>query len=100
MPPPPPIEPRMARWTHLLYHLGGGPTRHYDEDFFNWWAKITFCVDEYSYVGMDYHGNPDLPLLVNAQWGDIGMISVFCVFLIYMIFFLYASLINMCIFMD
>ena len=79
-PTPLPREPRMARWTRLWYRLGGSPTRHYDEDFFKWWARVTICVDEYCYAGMDYHGDPDLPLLADAQWGDIGMISIFCVF--------------------
>ena len=80
MPPPPLREPWMARWTRLWYRLGGGPARHYHEDFFNWWARLTFCVDEYCYTRMDYHGDPDLPLPVGSLWGDIGMISVFCVF--------------------
>lgn len=68
----------------MWYRLGGGPDQRYDEEFFNWWARVTFCIDEYYYVGMDYHGDPDLPLPTDAQWGDIGMISVFC---IYMFFF-------------
>lgn len=41
---------------------------------------MTFYVDEYCYTGMDYHDDPNLPLLADAQWGDIGMILVFCVF--------------------
>ena len=65
----------MARWTRLWYRLGGGLTQHYDEEFFNWWARVTFCIEEYCYAGMDFHGDPDLPLLVDIQWGDIGMIS-------------------------
>lgn len=61
--------------------LGRQSSPYYDEEFFNWWARVTFYVDEYYYAGMDFHGNPDLPLPVDAQWGDIGMISVFlCVF--------------------
>jgi hypothetical protein len=75
--PPPPREPQMMRWTQLWYRLGGEPSQHYDKDFFNWWAHLTFCVDEYCYAEMDYRGDPDLPLQVDSQWGDIGMISVF-----------------------
>ena len=66
MPPPPPREPWMARWIRLWYRLGGGPTQCYDEEFFNWWARVTFCIDEYCYVGMDFHGDPDLPLSADA----------------------------------
>lgn len=87
MPPPPLREPQMARWTRLWYRLGGGPARHYDEDFFNWWARVTFCIDEYCYAGMDYRGDPNLPLPADAQWGDIGMISIFVFFHMYVFFY-------------
>ena len=86
----------MKRWTLLWYRLGGGSPRHYDEDFFNWWTRITFCVDEYCYVGMDYRGDPDLPLPADAQWGDIGMSSDFC-FLICVIFLMVFKSTNMCV---
>ena len=62
---------------------------------------MTFCIDDYYYVGMDFHGDPDLPLSADAQWGDIGMISFFFlsfvfVFCIYNVFGC-ASIINMCV---
>lgn len=84
---PPPRQPWMMRWTRLWYRLGGGPTCHYDEDFFNWWARVTFCVDEYCYTGMDYRGDPNLPLPADARWGDIGMILAFVFSHIYDFFF-------------
>ena len=46
MPPPPLREPQMERWTRLWYHLGGCPTQRYDEEFFNWWARVTFYLDD------------------------------------------------------
>jgi hypothetical protein len=76
--------------------------QRYDEDFFNWWAQITFCVNEYCYAGMDFHGDPDLPLPADTQWGDIGMNS-FC-FLWYFFYFSHiyhvfgcASVLIMCV---
>ena len=50
-----------------------------------------FYVNECCYIGMDYQGDPDLPLPADAQWGNIGMSSVFFYvsnfyFLIYMVF--------------
>lgn len=66
MPPPPLREPRMRRWTELWYQIGGGLHRHYDEDFFDRWTRVTFYVDESSYASMDYHEDPDLPLPVDA----------------------------------
>ena len=56
---------------------------------------MTFYVNEYCYVGMDYQGDPDLPLPADVQWGDIGMLSYFF-FLIYVIVFMVFKLTNMC----
>ena len=66
LPPSPLREPQMKRWTLLWYRLGSGPPRHYDEDFFDWWTRVTFCVNEYCYTGMDYRGYLDLPFLEDA----------------------------------
>lgn len=54
LPPSPLRGPQMKRWTLLWYHLGGGAPHHYDEDFFDWWNWVTFCVNEYYYAGVDY----------------------------------------------
>ena len=56
----------MRRWTQLWFRLGGGPPHHYDKDFFDWWRHVTFCVNEYCYVSMDYQGDLDLPLPMDA----------------------------------
>ena len=29
-------------------------------------------VEDYSYVGKEFSGDPDLPLPPGGQWGDIG----------------------------
>ena len=42
LPPSPPREPQMKRWTLLQYRLGGGLPCHYDEDFFNQLTRVTF----------------------------------------------------------
>ena len=90
----------MARWTRVWYRLGGGPAQQYDEEFFNWWSRIAFCVDDYCYAGMDFYGDLDHPLTADAQWGDIGMNSflifdvVFDVLHIYNVFGC-ASITNM-----
>ena len=86
MTPPPLREPRMARWTWLWYCLGGGPTQHYDEEFFNWWGRVSFYIDEYCYTGMDFRGDLDLPLPMDTQWGDIGMISFFFLSFVFLSF--------------
>ena len=100
MPPPPPREPQMARWTRVWYCLGGGSVQRYDKEFFNWWAMITFCVNKYCYAGMDFNGDPDLPLPTDAQWGDIGMNSFFIFYVVFDVLHIYnvfgcASITNM-----
>ena len=86
----------MKTWMLLWYFLGGAPPRNYDEDFFDWWTRVTFYVNEYCYASMDYRGDLDLPLLADTQWGDIGMSSDFC-FLIYVIFLMLFKSTNMCV---
>lgn len=57
---------------------------------------MTYCVNEYCYADMDYRGEPDIPLPVDVQWGDIGILSFFF-FHIYD-FLWCTSLTNMCAF--
>jgi hypothetical protein len=102
MAPPPPREPRMARWTRVWYCLGGGLAQRYNEEFFNWWARVTFYIDEYYYAGMDFCGDPDLPLPVDAKWGDIGMISFLFISFVFYFLHIYnvfgcANISNMCV---
>ena len=29
-------------------------------------------IEDYAYAGTEFRGDPDLPLLIDAQWGGIG----------------------------
>ena len=63
---------------------------------------MTFCINDYYYVRMDFCGDPDLPLLADALWGDIGMISFFVSFFCFCFLHIYnvfgcTSIINMCV---
>lgn len=84
----------MKRWTVLWYRLRGGPSRHYDEDLFDWWTWVRFYVSEYCYLGMDYWGDLDLLLLANAQWGDIGMLFKFSMYVKFLYFYIWFSLVT------
>ena len=51
-------------------------------------------VEDYAYVGMDFTGDPDLPLPPGGQWGDIGKkqetlkwMKMFLCFLMFCIFY-------------
>lgn len=40
--------------------------------FFSWIDRQHIFIVEHPYVGMDFHGDLELSLLVGAQWGAIG----------------------------
>ena len=44
-------------------------------------------------MGMDFRGDLDLPLPVDAQWGDIGMNS-FLFFVLFLIFCIYIMFLD------
>lgn len=48
------------------------PRMTFDDEFFAWWDQQIIAVDDYSYVGMDFRGDPDLIFPPNTTWGDIG----------------------------
>lgn len=56
-----------------MKRLGGGevPRASFDDDFFTWWDQQIITIDDYTYVGLDFQGDPDLALSPDASWGDI-----------------------------
>ena len=60
----------------------------YPADFFPWWRQEIVATDDYPYVGIDFRGDPDMPLPPGSAYGDIGNESqpsfyFFLCFLIY-----------------
>jgi hypothetical protein len=66
--------------------LGGGRVLiPYNEDFFFWWPWQVIELEDYPYAGIDFRGDPNIPLQLGSTYGDIGMtnflnISFFCIF--------------------
>jgi hypothetical protein len=67
--------------------LGDGrvPTP-YNDEFFHWWRRNIITIDDYSYEGIDYRGDHDMPLPLGSAFGEIGknlifLYFIFCVFL-------------------
>jgi hypothetical protein len=69
---PSPWDPRMRRWVDLMARHGGIPTVTYGPTFFQWLRDQLIMIEDYAYVGADFHGDPDLALPEGAHWGDIG----------------------------
>jgi hypothetical protein len=44
----------------------------YNDDFFFWWRRQIIALDDYSYVGIDFRGDPDMPLPLGVTYGAIG----------------------------
>ena len=64
-----------------MYRMGGGPVHQaFNEDFFLWLRCQIICIDDYAYAGVDFRGDPDMPLPEGAQFGDIGKTFTFLIF--------------------
>lgn len=81
-----PCDPAMSRWTDAMRRLEGGrvPTP-FNNEFFFWWHQQVIAIDHYPYVGIDYRGDPYMPLPPGSAYGDIGM-KRFCVFYFFVFF--------------
>jgi hypothetical protein len=67
-----PQDPRMKRWVDHMDRHGGCHIVRYTDVFFEWMRTQMIMVDDYSYAGLYFHGDPDLALPKGSQWGDIG----------------------------
>jgi len=49
--------------------LGGRdiPMTAFDDDLFSWWEQQIITMDDYPYVGMDFRGDSDLALPLDAS---------------------------------
>jgi hypothetical protein len=76
----------------MAQHVAG-PIIKYDDTFFDWLQPQLLMVDDYAYARLNFQGDPDLVLLEDAQWGDLGKkythfpFKCFCEFLSYSNFF-------------
>jgi hypothetical protein len=68
-----PCDPSMAQWIEVMRRQGGGRvSTPYNDDFFFWWRRQVISLDDYPYAGIDFRGDPDMPLPPGATYGDIG----------------------------
>jgi hypothetical protein len=68
-----PCDPAMARWIKVMRRQGGGRvSTPYNDDFFFLWQRQVIALDDYPYAGINFRGDPDMPLPPGAAYGDIG----------------------------
>ena len=53
----------MLKWVQVMAHTGVGRGRvKFDDPFFRWLWDQMLMVEDYAYAGMNFIGDPDLPL--------------------------------------
>jgi len=66
-------DPAQRRWADAMRRLGGGRVANpYPAEFFPWWRRQIVAIDDYPYGGIDFRGDPDMPLPPGSAYGDIG----------------------------
>ena len=66
-------DPTQRRWENVMCRLGRGMVANpYPADFFPFWWRQIIAIDDYPYAGIDFRGDPDMPLPPGAAYGDIG----------------------------
>ena len=57
---------------------GGEHQPHFSDDFFSWLDQDILIVDDYGYVGIDFHNDPNLVLPEGHDWdASLGMLDLF-----------------------
>jgi len=77
----------------------GVPYVTYGPTFFQWLRDQIIMIEDYSYVGADFHGDPDLALPEGAHWGEIGkkkfsIVYCFCHFNYEIFYVMYLRLVK------
>ena len=66
-------DPTQRCWANVMCRLGRGRVANpYTVDFFPWWQRQIISIDDYPYVGIDFQGDPDMPLPPGTSYGDIS----------------------------
>jgi hypothetical protein len=73
----------MKRWVDLMACHGGMSTITYGLVFFQWLRDQLIMIEDYTYAGNNFHGDPDLALPDGSQWGDIGKKDSFSLYVVF-----------------
>ena len=66
-------DPSQRRWADAMHRLGGGRVSNpYPADLFSWWRRQVVSINDYPYAGIDFRGDPDMPLPPGSAYDDIG----------------------------
>ena len=66
-------DPAQRCWANVMCRLGGGRVANpYPAEFFPWWWRQLITIDDYPYAGIEFCGDPGMPLPPGVAYGDIG----------------------------
>ena len=58
----------------MMVQEGGGRVGcFFTEELLEQWHQLPVLIEEYSYVGMNYHGDLEMPQPTSQAWGPAGM---------------------------
>ena len=58
----------------MMIREGGGRVGcFFTEELLEQCRQLPVVIEEYSYVGMNYHGDPEMPRPPGQAWGPAGM---------------------------
>ena len=81
-PPRGPWERRASRWGHVMPRGGGGRLVAWGVHFREWLDRKVIFIEDWPYAGIDFRGDPDMPLPAGEHWDDGGMtLDLFLIFL-------------------
>lgn len=80
-PPRGPRETKASRWNRVMLRGGGGRPVAWGVYFREWLDRQVIFVEDWSYAGMDFRGDPDMLLPAGEHWDDGGMtLDLFLIF--------------------
>ena len=64
----------MHRWFQMMVREGGGIVGcFFIKELLEKWCQLRVVIEEYPYVGMNYHGDLKMPRPSGQAWGPDGM---------------------------
>ena len=83
-------DPPQMCWEGVMWFLGGGcVAKLYPTDFFHWLCRKIMAIDDFPYVGIDFHGDPNIPMPKGVAYEDIDKNLEFILFLNYLFFVIF-----------
>ena len=67
-----PREPRMVRWVALMarHAVEGVEIVRFPPSYFRWLERQIFVIEDFPYVGIDFHGDREMALPAGEQWDE------------------------------